>query len=90
MSSSGRIYAAGIEIDGRRIPAYAIEGSPDRIVQHAILELASRMPDVVVSGINYGETLGSSIAVSGTVGAAATTRSAALHHASVSSYCRLY
>jgi 5'-nucleotidase len=35
------------------------------------------MPDVVVSGINYGENPGSSIAVSGTVGAALEVESEA-------------
>ena len=69
-SFSGRIYKDTIEVDGERIPAYAVEGAPAQVVQHAILELAPRFPDLVVSGINYGENLGSGITVSGTVGAA--------------------
>jgi 5'-nucleotidase len=69
-SFTGRIYEEAIEVNGRRLPAYAVEGSPAQVVQHAVLELAPRQPDLVVSGINYGENLGSGITVSGTVGAA--------------------
>lgn len=66
---TGRIYEETLEINGERISAYAVEGSPAQVVQHAILELAPRLPDLVVSGINYGENLGTGITVSGTVGA---------------------
>ncbi len=69
-SFTGRIYEETIAIGDERIPAYTVEGSPAQAVQHAILELAPRLPDLVVSGINYGENLGSGITVSGTVGAA--------------------
>jgi 5'-nucleotidase len=69
-SFTGRIYEETIEVDGQLLPAYAVEGSPAQVVQHAILELAPRLPDLVVAGINYGENLGSGITVSGTVGAA--------------------
>jgi 5'-nucleotidase len=68
-SSTGRIHEHALEIDGKQIGAYAVEGSPAQAVQHAILELAPRMPDLVVAGINYGENLGNGITVSGTVGA---------------------
>ena len=37
---------------------------------HAVLEILPRKPDLVVSGINYGENVGSGVTVSGTVGAA--------------------
>ena len=39
-------------------------------VTHAVLELAGRPIALCVSGINYGENIGGSIGVSGTVGAA--------------------
>jgi len=39
-------------------------------VLHAVLEILPRKPDLVVSGINYGENVGSGVTVSGTVGAA--------------------
>jgi 5'-nucleotidase len=39
-------------------------------VLYGVLAVASRRPDLVISGINYGENLGTSVTVSGTVGAA--------------------
>jgi 5'-nucleotidase len=47
-----------------------VDDSPALVVVHAVLELAPRRPALVISGINYGENLGSDITVSGTVGAA--------------------
>lgn len=49
---------------------YAVGGTPAQAVQHAIYELAERRPDLVVSGINFGENVGSGVTISGTVGAA--------------------
>ena len=69
-SSTGRIFQETIEVNGVSFPAYAVEGTPAQAVQHAVLELAPRLPDLAVSGINYGENLGSSITTSGTLGAA--------------------
>jgi 5'-nucleotidase len=66
---TGRIFEEEVRIGDLSFPAYAVEGSPAQVVQHAILELAPRLPDLVVSGINYGENLGNGITVSGTVGA---------------------
>ncbi len=37
---------------------------------HGLYEIAQRRVDLVVSGINYGENVGSGITISGTVGAA--------------------
>ncbi len=51
--------------------AYSCEGSPAQVVAHGLRVLcAGALPDLVVSGINYGENVGSSISASGTVGAA--------------------
>ncbi len=50
--------------------AYALESSPAWAVRYAIVRLADRRPGLVISGINYGENLGTAISVSGTVGAA--------------------
>lgn len=69
-ASEGRIVCHKIALDGRQIEGYAVEGSPAQVVQHGILEIASRLPDLLVSGINYGENIGSGISASGTVGAA--------------------
>ena len=49
--------------------AYAIHSSPAYAAAHAILELAPRKPDLLVSGINAGGNLGRSITCSGTLGA---------------------
>ncbi len=51
------------------IRAYAVHGSPARAVAHGVLELADRKPDLCVSGINYGENLGTCLTCSGTLGA---------------------
>lgn len=56
--------------DGARLEAYSIVASPAQAVSYAILELAPRMPDICVSGINFGENLGTTLTGSGTVGAA--------------------
>ncbi|HEX9080912.1 MAG TPA: 5'/3'-nucleotidase SurE [Holophagaceae bacterium] len=59
------------EVDGHPIRAYACEGSPATVVRHGLSLLCrDRRPDLLVSGINYGENVGVSIGASGTVGAA--------------------
>lgn len=55
---------------GIRVPAYAMDTSPALCVVHAMLELLDRPPDLVVSGINYGENISTEITISGTIGAA--------------------
>lgn len=50
--------------------AFGIDGTPATAVSHAVLELVPRRPMICLSGINYGENVGLSIAASGTVGAA--------------------
>ncbi|MFP4331415.1 MAG: 5'/3'-nucleotidase SurE [Spirochaetaceae bacterium] len=53
------------------IEAYHIDASPALAVQHAMNTLFhQRWPDLLVSGINYGENLGMDITISGTLGAA--------------------
>jgi 5'-nucleotidase len=67
---AGAIEPVTLRVDGRDVPGYAISGSPVMAVTHALLELAERPVRLCVSGINYGENIGGSIGVSGTVGAA--------------------
>lgn len=55
--------------DGSSLTAYRIEGSPSYAAAHGILELADRRPALCISGINYGENLGTNLTSSGTVGA---------------------
>jgi 5'-nucleotidase len=68
--AEGRITPFAMEIDGQPIPAYQTDASPALLVLYALFELAPRQPALVISGINYGENLGSDVTISGTVGAA--------------------
>jgi 5'-nucleotidase len=70
VTSEGRIFESKRRIDGREIVVYSVDGTPAQAVQHGVLELAPRLPSLVVSGINYGENAGNGVTISGTVGAA--------------------
>ena len=53
------------------VVAYHVEAAPALAVQHAMNTIFHRhWPDLIVSGINYGENLGNDITISGTIGAA--------------------
>ncbi len=67
---TGEFEQSTRDVAGRAITAYAVDASPALCVIHAMLEFVPRPPDVVVSGINYGENLSTEVTVSGTVGAA--------------------
>jgi len=69
-TSSGLIHEEQLEVNGQQWTVYAVDGSPAQAVLHAILEIMPQKPDLVVSGINYGENVGLGITISGTVGAA--------------------
>ena len=69
-TSDGRIERTTLRINDQDWPVFSIGGAPAQVVLHAILEVMERPPDLVVSGINYGENVGHSITISGTVGAA--------------------
>lgn len=66
----GRLSEATISAGGQSWRAYAADASPAQAIQHAVLELADRLPSLAVSGINFGENVGTGITISGTVGAA--------------------
>jgi 5'-nucleotidase len=68
-SSDGVIERREIQINGKSWPAYAVGGTPAQAVLHAIFEIMPERPVLVVSGINYGENVGSGVTISGTVGA---------------------
>ena len=59
-----------MQVNGQEWSVYAVGGSPAQTVLHGVYEVMKRKPDLVVSGINYGENVGSGITISGTVGAA--------------------
>lgn len=70
VDSDGVLREEHVEVGGKIWPVYAVGGSPAQAVQHGILELSPRLPDLVVAGINYGENVSVSVTISGTVGAA--------------------
>jgi 5'-nucleotidase len=69
-TSGGVICTHSHEINGDQWEVYAVEGTPAQVVQHGLLEILPRQPDLVVAGINYGENVGTGVTISGTVGAA--------------------
>jgi len=69
ITTSGRITPQDT-VDGDDYRAFAVDGTPAQTVQHGAIEIAERKPDLVVSGINYGENTGNGVTISGTVGAA--------------------
>jgi 5'-nucleotidase len=69
-TSDGIIQPETLIVHGQAWTVYAVGGSPAQAVLHAVLEIMPQLPDLVVSGINYGENIGTGVTVSGTVGAA--------------------
>ncbi|MBI3732396.1 MAG: 5'/3'-nucleotidase SurE [Chloroflexi bacterium] len=77
-SATSRSYAQApgatethtLRAGAKTITAWAIEATPAQAVMHGLLRFAARPPDLLISGINYGENIGAGLTVSGTVGAA--------------------
>jgi 5'-nucleotidase len=69
-TSDGIIRKEQVQVNGQEWDVYAVGGSPAQAVLHGILEIIPHKPNLVVSGINYGENVGLGITISGTVGAA--------------------
>lgn len=77
-------------LHGRLLEAYQVDCSPARLVQHSIPVLfPERLPGLLVSGINYGENLGTTITSSGTVGAALQAASLGVPAMAVSRQTRI-
>lgn len=68
--NGGAIHEIDCRVDGHPVPAYAVHGSPAQAVLYALVELVPRRPALCLSGINFGENVGSTVTSSGTVGAA--------------------
>ncbi len=68
--SDGIIRPEVVSVHGQDWQVYAVSGSPAQSVLHAVLEIMPVKPDLVVSGINYGENVATGVTISGTVGAA--------------------
>jgi 5'-nucleotidase len=69
-TSNGTIRTKVMRVGGKEWTVHAVGGSPAQAVLHGILEIMPQRPDLVVSGINYGENVATGVTISGTVGAA--------------------
>ena len=69
-TSDGIIEEQQVRVNDQEWTVYSIGGTPAQTVLHGVLEVMKRKPDLVVSGINYGENVASGVTISGTVGAA--------------------
>ncbi len=69
-TSDGIIEEQRVQVDGQEWTVFSIGGTPAQTVLHGVLEVMKKKPDLVVSGINYGENVATGITISGTVGAA--------------------
>jgi len=69
-TTDGRIAIQEMMVNSQLWKVHAVGGTPAQAVQHGILEILPERPALVVSGINYGENVGSGVTISGTVGAA--------------------
>lgn len=68
--TDGIIRSQEIGVNGQKWTVYSVGGTPAQVVEYAILEILPEPPNLVVSGINYGENLATGVTASGTVGAA--------------------
>jgi len=69
-TSDGIIHLEKVQVNNQEWSVYAVGGSPAQSVLHGVFEVLKFKPDLVVSGINYGENVASGVTISGTVGAA--------------------
>ena len=69
-TSDGIIREEQVQVNGQIWSVFAVGGRPAQSVLHGVLEVLKCKPDLVVSGINYGENVASGVTISGTVGAA--------------------
>ena len=83
-TSDGIIREETVEVRGQQWKAYAVGGTPAQAVLHGIFEIMPAKPDLLVSGINYGENLSTGITISGTVGAAIEAASSGIPSIAIS------
>jgi len=65
-----KVHKSVLDVDDTQVRCFALDTSPAQAVRHGILRFLPRVPDLAISGINYGENLGGSVTISGTIGAA--------------------
>ncbi len=68
--TDGEVKPTLLAIGDEEWTCYAVGGAPAQAVQYGIFAILKSKPDLVVSGINYGENPATDITLSGTVGAA--------------------
>ncbi len=69
-TSDGIIEEQRVQVNGQEWTVFSVGGTPAQAVLHGVLEVMKSKPDLVVSGINYGENVATGVTISGTVGAA--------------------
>jgi len=69
-TSDGIIQEQRVQVNGQEWSVFSVGGTPAQTVLHGVYEVMKERPDLVVSGINYGENVATGITISGTVGAA--------------------
>ena len=69
-TSDGIIEEKRIQVNGQEWSVFSVGGTPAQTVLHGVYEVMKKKPDLVVSGINYGENVATGVTISGTVGAA--------------------
>src|SRR5262245_50212585 len=70
LAKVGATETHSMVVDGNTLLTYSVEATPAQAVRNGLLRFAARKPDLLISGINYGENVGGGLTVSGTVGAA--------------------
>ncbi len=80
-----KLTPTSFNIDGKEIPAFHCECSPALVTKFALKILfPDEKPDLVISGINYGENLGINVTTSGTIGAALEASSSGIPSIAIS------
>lgn len=69
-SADGKLQPAVVTYKEHQWQGIAANATPALAVEHAVQEVAARPISLAVSGINYGENVGTCVTVSGTIGAA--------------------
>ena len=70
ITSGAELGTNRLELSCQAAAVYTITAAPAQAVLFGVLAIAPRRPALVVSGINHGENLGTTVTASGTVGAA--------------------
>lgn len=70
LTAGAELGTSRLALSCQDVRVYTLPASPAQAVLFAVLAIAERKPALVVSGINHGENLGTTVTASGTVGAA--------------------